>query len=48
MDRMLISTDEIVMAEQARGMMPSFETAEQAGMTQAEWAEYQQQNAQVT
>ncbi len=48
MDRMLASTDEIVMAEQARGMMPSFETAEQAGMTQAEWAEYQQQNAQAT
>ena len=48
MDRMLASGDEIVMAEQARGMMPSFETAEQAGMTQAEWAEYQQQNAQAT
>ncbi|HMM73682.1 MAG TPA: hypothetical protein PKC22_15930, partial [Rhodocyclaceae bacterium] len=48
MDRMLATTDEIVMAEQARGMMPSFETAEQAGMTQAEWAEYQQQHTQAT
>lgn len=48
MDRMLASGDEIMMAEQARGMMPSFETAEQAGMTQAEWAEYQQQDTQAT
>ena len=39
-DRMLATNDEIKMAEQGRSMIPLFETAEQAGMTQEEFAAY--------
>lgn len=40
-DRMLASGEQIAIAEQARSMMPLFETAEQAGMTAEEFAVYQ-------
>lgn len=48
MDRMVATTEEITMAEQARGMLPMFESAIQAGMTPEEWADYQQQGVQPT
>jgi len=41
MDRMLASTEEIQLAEQARSMMPLFASPEQAGMTPEEFAAYQ-------
>lgn len=40
-DRMLASTDQIVLAEQGRSMMPLFTSPEQAGMTPEEFAAYQ-------
>lgn len=40
-DRMLATTDEIKLAEQARSMMPLFTAPEQAGMTVDEFAAYQ-------
>lgn len=41
MDRMLASTEEIQLAEQARSMMPLFTSPDQAGMTPEEFAAYQ-------
>jgi len=40
-DRMLATGEQIDLAEQGRSMLPLFETAEQAGMTQEEFAAYQ-------
>lgn len=40
-DRMLASSDEIKLAEQGRSMLPLFESAAQAGMTEEEFAAYQ-------
>jgi hypothetical protein len=39
-DRMLASSEQIQLAEQGRSMMPLFATADQAGMTQEEFATY--------
>lgn len=41
MDRMLASESEVATAEAVRNMVPLFQTQEQAGMTDQEWAEYQ-------
>ncbi len=43
LDRMLATNEQITTAEQARGMMPLFETPEQAGMTADEFTAYQAQ-----
>jgi len=40
-DRMLATTEQIKLAEQARSLMPLFGTPEQAGMTVEEFAQYQ-------
>lgn len=40
-DRMLATTEQIQLAEQARSMLPLFETPDQAGMTVDEFAAYQ-------
>ena len=42
MDRMLASDEQIKQAQQIRGMAPSFQTQEQAGVDDATWAAYQQ------
>ena len=42
MDRMIASDEQIKIAQQARSMMPLFETAEKAGMTPEAFARYQQ------
>lgn len=47
-DRMLATTDQIRLAEQARNMMPVFATADQAGMTPAEFEAYQNQDVQAS
>lgn len=47
-DRMLASTEQIKLAQQARSMMPLFQTAEQAGMTIEEFAAYQKLDPQAT
>lgn len=41
MDRLLATNEEILAAEAARGYAPLFKSAEDAGMTAAEWAAYQ-------
>jgi hypothetical protein len=41
MDRMLATTEQIQLAEQGRSMMPLFTSAQQAGMTTEEFADYQ-------
>lgn len=41
MDRMLASNEDIALAEQGRGMLPLFASAEQSGMTPADYAAYQ-------
>lgn len=48
MDRMLATTEQIAMAEQARGMVSLFETAEQAGMSPEAWAEYQRRDVDAS
>ncbi|MCL2298151.1 MAG: hypothetical protein FWC38_04135 [Proteobacteria bacterium] len=48
MDRMLASEQQIQIAQEARQMQPMFETAEQAGMTSAEFADYQAMNRDAT
>lgn len=48
MDRMIATNDQIQLAEQARSMMPLFETAEQAGMTVEEFAAYQALGTEAT
>lgn len=40
MDRMIATDDQIRLAQAAQGYRPLFESAEQAGMTQAEWTDY--------
>lgn len=40
-DRMIATNDQIALAERGRSMMPLFTSAEQAGMTPEEFAEYQ-------
>jgi hypothetical protein len=42
-DRMLATTEQIQLAEQARSMMPLFERADQAGMTPEDFSAYQAQ-----
>lgn len=44
MDRMLATEEQIDAAQAARNYAPLFETQEAAGMTDAEWAEYQRTN----
>lgn len=46
MDRMLADTDEIRVAQQARGIAPLFATAEEAGLTPEAFDEYQRDSAQ--
>jgi len=41
MDRMLASEEQIQQAQQVRNMMPTFQSQEQSGMSDAEWAAYQ-------
>ena len=47
-DRMLATEEEIKLAEQARGMLPLFADAMNAGMTPAEFAEYQKLGDEAT
>jgi hypothetical protein len=47
-NRMLATNEQIALAEQARGMMPLFETAEKAGMAPEEFAAYQLQDVEAT
>jgi len=42
MDRMLASEEQIKRAQEAREMKPRFQTQEEAGVSDAEWAQYQQ------
>ena len=48
MDRLIASEEQIKLAEQGRSMMPLFESAEQAGMTEKEFAEYQKLGKDAT
>ena len=41
MDRMLATEDQIKQAQQVRGMMPIYQSQEQSGMNDDEWASYQ-------
>jgi len=47
-DRMLATGEQIALAEQGRSMLPLFETAEQAGMSQEEFVAYQALGADAT
>ena len=47
MDRMLATEDQIKQAEAARNMEPMFQTQEQSGMDDAQWAEYQRDAAEA-
>ena len=47
-DRMLATDEQIQLAEQARSMMPLFESAEQGGMSPEAWAAYQAANQDAT
>lgn len=47
-DRMLASTEQIKLSQQARSMLPLFETADQAGMSPDEFAAYQRLDPQAT
>lgn len=47
-DRMLATNEQIATAEQARGMMPLFDTPEKAGMTEDEFRAYQAQDVQAS
>jgi len=47
-DRMLATEEEIKLAEQARGMLPLFADAMNAGMTPSEFAEYQKLGTEAT
>jgi len=47
-DRMLATNEQIQLAEMGRSMMPLFSSAEQAGMTPAEFAAYQALGTQAT
>lgn len=48
MDRMLASDEQIKQAEAVRGMMPIFQTQEESGMTDEEWAAYQDMHNEAT
>lgn len=48
MDRMLASDEQIKRAEAIRNMMPMFQTQEQAGMSDTEWAAYQAMQSEAT
>lgn len=48
MDRMLATTEQIQLAEQGRSMMPLFTSAQQAGMTPEEFADYQAMGMDAT
>lgn len=48
MGRMLATTEQIQTAEEARNMKPLFATADDAGMTADQWAEYQAQEIEAT
>ena len=47
-DRLLATDEQIELAEQGQSMRPLFETPEQAGMTPAEFADYQAQRREAT
>ena len=47
-DRMLASSEQIALAEQGRSMMPMFDSAQEAGMTPQEFADYQALGVQAT
>lgn len=47
-DRMLASSEQIELAQQARSMIPLFTSADQAGMTVEEFAAYQKAHEQAT
>jgi len=47
-DRMIATEEEIALAEKARSMMPLVGTAEDLGMTEQEFADYQEQAKQAT
>lgn len=47
-DRMLATTEQIQLAEQARSMMPLFTSPQQAGMTVEEFADYQSLDVDAT
>lgn len=48
MDRMLASEEEVATAEAVRELVPLFQTKEQSGMSDDEWAEYQALDALQT
>jgi hypothetical protein len=48
LDRMLATNEQITLAEQARSMMPLFETPEKAGMAPEEFAAYQAQDVEAS
>lgn len=48
MDRMLASEEQIQQAEQVRQMVPTFATQAQSGMSNEEWAAYQEMAKQAT
>ena len=48
LDRMLATNEQITLSEQARSMMPLFETPEKAGMTPEEFAAYQAQDVEAS
>jgi hypothetical protein len=47
-DRMLATEEEIRIAQEARSMLPLFDSPQAAGMTEAEWAAYQDENSEAT
>lgn len=48
MDRMLASSEQIEQAERVRNMLPMFQTQQESGMNDAEWAAYQEMVDEAT
>lgn len=48
MDRLIATDEQIAQAEAARGYLPAFDSAQAAGMTEAQWASYQTLGAKAT
>lgn len=48
MDRLLATDEQIASAENARNMIPLFESAKDAGMTESEWLSYQDLGKEAT
>jgi hypothetical protein len=48
MDRMLATSEQIKQAETVRNMVPIFQTQEQSGMDDAQWAAYQEMRQETT